>query len=85
MREIMRKKKFLIGALVFVFFIMAGRDLHLTKKDYPPNFSLLRDVYKDGGTKVYIGIGYKVIDYNQLDGRKDVVFIPFYIDALEIK
>jgi hypothetical protein len=81
----MRKKKFLIGALVLVLFIMAGRDLHLSKEDHPPNFSLLKDVYKDGGTKVYTGIGYKVIDYNQLDGRKDVVFIPFYVDAWEIK
>lgn len=81
----MRKKKFLIGALVLGLFLMAGRDLHLAKMDRPPNFSLLKDVYKDGGTKGYIGVGYKVIDYNQLDGRKDVVFVPFYVDAWEIK
>lgn len=81
----MRKKEFLITALILVLFIMAGRDLHLAKEDNPPDFSLLKDVYKDGGTKVYTGIGYKVIDYNQLEGRKDVVFIPFYIDAWEIK
>ena len=66
-------------------FIMGGRDFNLAKEDHPPNFSLLTEVYKDGGTKVYTGIGYKVIDYNQLDGRKDVVFIPFYIDDWELK
>lgn len=82
----MRKKKLLIGAiLVIASVIMAGRDFYLAKQDNPPTFSLLVDVYKDGGTKVYTGIGYKVIDYNQIDGRKDVVFIPFYIDAWEMK
>ena len=82
----MKKKKFLIGALlVIATFIMGGRDFYLAKQDNPPNFSLLTEVYKDGGTKVYTGLGYKVLDYNQIDGRKDVVFIPFYIDAWEIK
>jgi hypothetical protein len=82
----MEKKKYLIVALLFIAsFIMAGRDFYLVKEDRPPDFSLLKNVYKDGGTKVYIGISYKVIDYNQLNGRKDVVFIPFYIDAWEIK
>lgn len=32
------------------------------------------NLYKDGGTSVYWGLGYKVIDYNQLNGRIDVVF-----------
>ncbi|CAM3811721.1 hypothetical protein [Mesobacillus thioparans] len=82
----MRRKKLLIGALlVMAIFIMGGRDFYLAKEDHPPNCSLLTEVYKDGGTKVYTGIGYNVIDYNQLDGRKDVVFIPFYLKPWEIK
>ncbi|MBS8263921.1 hypothetical protein DYI25_05665 [Mesobacillus boroniphilus] len=82
----MRKKKLFIGALlVIASLIMMGRDYYLAKEDKPPNFSILSNVYKDGGTKVYTGLGYKVIDYNQIDGRKDVVFVPFYVDAWVIK
>ena len=28
-------------------------------------------IYKDGGTKEYYGLGYKVIKYNQIEGRRD--------------
>ncbi|MBT2682269.1 hypothetical protein [Bacillus sp. ISL-37] len=79
------KKVFMRTVLVIASLIMIGRDYYLTKEDRPPNFSIQADTYKDGGTKVYLGLGYKVIDYNQLDGRKDVVFIPFYLDIFEIK
>lgn len=38
-----------------------------------PYFALNTKTYHDGGTKVYYGIGYKVIKYNQEEGRKDTV------------
>lgn len=36
-----------------------------------PFFAIRTSHYKDGGTKVYYGLGYKVIKYNVIDGRKD--------------
>ena len=82
----MRNKKVLMcTVLVIASLIMIGRDYYLTKEDRPPNFSIQADTYKDGGTKVYLGLGYKVIDYNQMGGRRDVVFIPLYLDMFEIK
>jgi hypothetical protein len=64
--------------LPFLFFIV---DLSLAKVNKPPIFSIKTAIYKDGGTKDYIGLGYKVIDYNELDaeGRQDVVFISPFI------
>lgn len=38
-----------------------------------PYFAIKTKTYNDGGTKVYYGLGYKVIKYNQKDGRKDIV------------
>lgn len=35
-----------------------------------PFFAVRTNVYKDGGTKVYYGIGYKVIKYNQFEGKQ---------------
>ncbi|WP_052342764.1 hypothetical protein [Bacillus sp. EB01] len=82
----MRSKKGIITTLLILAAIMMGtKDYHLAKADKPPAFSILKEIYKDGGTRVYTGLGYKVIDFNQLDGRKDVVFIPFYIDSWEVK
>lgn len=36
-----------------------------------PFFAIPLHTYKDGGTKEYYGIGYKVIKYNQVQGRRD--------------
>lgn len=37
-----------------------------------PFFAIRTRVYNDGGTSEYHGLGYKVIKYNQTDGRKDI-------------
>ena len=37
-----------------------------------PFFAIKTKTYNDGGTKEYYGIGYKVIKYNQQQGRKDI-------------
>ena len=36
-----------------------------------PYFAIPLHTYDDGGTKEYYGLGYKVIKYNQLQGRRD--------------
>ena len=56
-------------------------NLSLAKLNKPPLFAIKTAIYKDGGTKDYKGLGYKVIDYNELDGegRQDVVFISKFI------
>ena len=36
-----------------------------------PYFAIPMHTYDDGGTKEYYGLGYKVIKYNQLQGRRD--------------
>jgi hypothetical protein len=74
-----RKKTIMIIALfVSLPFIMIGTDYSLAKVDRSPIFSVRTAIYKDGGTQLFIGLGYKIINYNELDGRKDVEFIPFF-------
>ena len=36
-------------------------------------FIIKTHTYNDGGTKEYYGLGYKVIKYNQVQGRRDKV------------
>ena len=34
--------------------------------------NIARPTYNDGGTKIYYGLGYKVIKYHQTQGRRDM-------------
>lgn len=70
MKKLITISIFFLLAISFTFILDYKRAL----KDSPPKFAIRINLYKDGGTSVYYGFGYKVIDYNQLGGRKDVVF-----------
>lgn len=54
-------------------------DYQRALDDKKPIFVIRTALYKDGGTSIYHGLGYKVIDYNQIEGRKDVVFKSFIV------
>lgn len=58
-----------------------------------PFFAIRTNVYEDGGTKVYYGLGYKVIKYNQEEGKKGTkvgfwtmpyTAIPTPVDILDL-
>lgn len=69
----------LLALWITVFFI----DYQLAVHQHNPFFAATSRVYKDGGTTEYKGIGYKVVDYNQLmnkNGRTDVVFSSRFIN-----
>ena len=53
---------------------MVTADIILVSKyDKGPFFAIPIKTYDDGGTKEYYGLGYKVIKYRQLQGRRDKV------------
>lgn len=54
---------FLIVMLMFVLFFSV--DYSRAQNNKPPLFAINTEIYKDGGTKEYQGIGYKVLDYNE--------------------
>ena len=71
-----RSKLKLIGniifALIIILIITTTIDIiSVSKYGQGPYFAINTATYKDGGTKIYHGIGYKVIKYNQLQGRRD--------------
>ncbi len=43
----------------------------VNKYEKRPIFAIHTKTYDDGGTKVYLGLGYKVIRYHQVQGRRD--------------
>lgn len=56
-------------ALALSFFTI---DYNRAKQNKPPIFCILKTAVNDGGTKIYIGCGYKVIDFKTLSGYKAV-------------
>jgi len=62
----------IVLALIVLAIILISIDVVcVAKYEKGPYFAIPVKKYKDGGTKTYIGLGYKVIDYNQKQGRRD--------------
>ena len=58
--------------LIVIAIILISIDIVcVAKYEKGPYFAIPVKTYKDGGSKEYIGLGYKVIDYNQKQGRRD--------------
>lgn len=58
--------------LLIIIAIITIDYVRVVKFEYTPLFAIKTKEYKDGGTKEYMGLGYKVIDYNQIQGRRDI-------------
>lgn len=69
-----RKRSKIIVTLFIIWIFFFSVDFFLVVvKDMRPIFVVRTAIYKDGGSKEYLGLGYKVIKFNSLDGRKDSV------------
>lgn len=63
--------KTIIGIIFIIFFLSVITyliDSSRTTANKKPLFAIKLEDLKDGGTKIYYGIGYKVIAYNKLNG-----------------
>lgn len=64
----------IILKVVVVISVLIIIDLFLiTRFEFGPLFAIRTKTYKDGGTKEYYGLGYKVIRYNVTNGREGIV------------
>ncbi len=73
------KKVLKIGIIVLVVIIGCGIifgsiDKKRALENKRPIFAVRTAIYKDGGSKEYMGLGYKVIVFNTLCGYKEVKF-----------
>lgn len=73
------KKGLKIGITVFVVIMGCGIifgsiDKKRALENKRPIFAVRTAIYKDGGSKDYMGLGYKVIVFNILCGYKEVKF-----------
>lgn len=69
-----RTKKIIniVFVIVIMLIIIVSTDIIcVSKYNIGPFFAIPVKKYNDGGTKEYYGIGYKVIKYKQIQGRRD--------------
>ena len=58
--------------LIMVIMLIISVDvICVTRYNIGPFFAINTKTYKDGGTKEYYGLGYKVIKYSEISGRRD--------------
>jgi hypothetical protein len=70
-------KWIILGLLIYLSIFMV--DYGRAQNDQAPIFAIKTVTYKDGGTKVYLGLGYKVIRYHVIEGRQDTDFGSWFI------
>ncbi len=62
----------ILFVIIIISLLMITTDIIcVSKYNIGPFFAIPTHTYKDGGTKEYYGLGYKVIKYHQVQGRKD--------------
>ena len=72
-RRIWEKVLNIVFTIIIVIIAIITIDyVRVAKFEYTPLFAIKTTEYKDGGTTEYYGLGYKVIDYNQIQGRRDI-------------
>lgn len=79
----------IIFYILIILMIMVTIDvISVSRYNSGPYFAIKTATYKDGGTKVYYGLGYKVIKYHQEQGRRDMVigswFMSYDTDPVEV-
>ena len=62
----------ILGIIILLGIIFFAIDYNRAKNNEQPMFCVQIDEANDGGTKIYLGLGYKVIDFNTLSGFDDV-------------
>lgn len=84
----------IIFGIIILLIILSVLDIvSVVKYEKKPHFAIPVKTYDDGGSKEYLGLGYKVIKYNQVQGRRDIEIgtwslkyniDPIYLDTIDL-
>ena len=72
MRKGIKVALIILGVIIILGLIFFIVDYNRVKNEEKPIFCINTATANDGGTKEYLGLGYKVIDFNRLDGYDEV-------------
>lgn len=72
MKKVVKIIGVILGILILLGIIFFAIDYNRAKNNEQPLFCVRIDEVNDGGSRIYLGLGYKVIDFNTLSGFNDV-------------
>ena len=61
-----------LGIIIILGIIFFAVDYNRVQKQKRPIFSIKYAIANDGGTEEYLGLGYKIIDFNMLNGYDEI-------------
>lgn len=80
---------FIFYILIILMLIITIDIISVARYNKGPYFAVKTATLKDGGTKVYYGLGYKVIKYHQSQGRRDTQVgswsMPYNVEPIDIQ
>ena len=79
----------IIFIIIIIIMVMITVDvISVSRYNKGPFFAIKTTTYKDGGTRIYYGFGYKVIKYHQTQGRRDTKIgfwsMPYVVEPTTI-
>lgn len=74
----MKKIILIIFIILMVLTVFITVDYKRAKNNKRPLFSVEVGEYLDGGTKIYIGMGYTIIDFNTTHGYDEAKIGPWF-------
>lgn len=81
MSKSLRTILIIVGVWIFIFLV----DFICIKNIDRPIFMIRTGINKDGGSKEYYGLGYKVIDYNVIDGDNSIHIGTWFMKYNKVK
>lgn len=80
----MKKKLGIWITLILIGIVLLGMlfftvDSYRIKQNRPPIFAIQAQVLKDGGTVIYYGLGYKIIDYHTIEGKNEIQIGSYFM------
>lgn len=79
-KKILKTIGFILLTIILLGLIFFAVDYSRVKNQKTPIFCIKTDEVNDGGTTEYLGLGYKIIDYNKLNGYDKI-----HIGSLSMK
>lgn len=87
MKKVIEVILIIVGVIILAGMLFFAVDSNRVKQGKTPIFCIrnLAGVYKDGGTVEYFGLGYKVIDFNMLNGYDEIKIGTWFMDYNDFK
>ncbi len=80
MKKVVKIIGIIIGIIVVLGIVFFTIDYNRVKNNELPLFCIQIDEANDGGTRIYLGLGYKVIDFNTISGYDDIKIGTWFMD-----